>query len=484
MRRGTEGRAARKEIKRLRARLARRDEQFRALQAQFAAGNDAMVTKSALAAVPPGVSADQTRARCVVLVIFAVISFRSVPRILALMALWGVGGVQWVPHFTSVINWTLRVGLALLSGVQPIADPWVAIIDMSIDVAVKKVLVVLMVRLSALAERGGAITLADAQCVGVEVSESWKGADVAAALARIFAKAGNPVAILKDKGSDLALGVRLWQEDEKNSANGVKVIDDVGHVAANALKAMFARLEAFKKMLAAASKGAAKIRQSQLAHLSPPKIRTKGRFQSISKLANWGISILDIIGGSGRKEDGSTAAKLQEFMPGFSVHRPVLYRLAWCTTLVNTVLDMLKNHGLCAETYVFAKKTLNELPEKCKARRKLLAWLEDHWRLHQSFGIDGLRLPVSSDILESLFGKIKVIVARNPKAEFNRIVLAIPCLCGPLDEAAIDSALRKVSHQDLERWEAKEVGETQHRRRRAVFAELDAAKGPKDGKAA
>ena len=483
--RSVQGCESRKEVKRQLARVHMRDEKIRDLSEQVAAARAEVAAfrqRVSTIASPP-VSAQQTRARCVVLVIFAVISFRAVPRVLALMALWSVNGLQWIPHFTSVINWTLRVGLSLLTGVQPIADPWVAIIDMSIDVAVKKALVVLRVKLSALADRGGAIALADAQCVGVEVSESWNGVDVAAALGRIFAKAGNPAAILKDKGGDLRKGARLWQEDEKNAAKDVKIIDDVGHVAANALKAMFAKLDAFKKMLAAATKGAAKIRQSQLAYLTPPKIRTKGRFQSISKLATWGIRILDIIGGSGRKEDDSTAAKLQEFMPGFGVHRPILHRLAWCTTIINGVLDVLKNGGLCSETYDFSKKMLGELPETCKARRKLFAWLEDTWRIHQSLGIDGLRLPVSSDILESLFGKLKVMLARNPKAEFNRIILATPCLCGTLDEAAVDRALREISHQDLERWEAKKVGETQHRKRRAAFAELDAAAGPKVRKA-
>lgn len=474
----------RKEVKRQKARVDRRDEKMRLLGEELAAAKAEIAAKSTPVLASPTLSAEQTRARCVVLVIFAVISFRAVPRILVLMALWALNGVQWIPHFTSVINWTLRVGLALLSGIQPIADPWVAIIDMSIDVAVKKALVVLRVKLSALADRDGAITLADAQCVGIEVSESWNGVDVAAALARIFAKAGNPLAILKDKGGDLAKGVRLWQEDEKNAAKDVKVIDDVGHVAANALKAMFAKLEAFKRMLAATCKGAAKIRQSQLAYLTPPKIRTKGRFQSISNVAKWGIRILDIIGGSGRKGGGSTAAKLQEFMPGFGAHRAILHRLAWCTTIINGVLEVLKKGGLCSDTYEFSRKMFEELPPTCKARRRLLTWLEDHWRIHQSFGIEALRLPVSSDIIESLFGKLKVILARNPKAEFNRIILATPCLCGTLDEAAVDRALREISHQDLERWEENAVGETQHRKRRAAFSESDAATGPKVGKAA
>jgi hypothetical protein len=58
-----------------------------------------------------------------------------------------------VPHFTSVINWTMRLGLALLQGVGPIDEPWIALVDMSIDLAVKKVMVVLRVPLSALAKR-------------------------------------------------------------------------------------------------------------------------------------------------------------------------------------------------------------------------------------------------------------------------------------------------------------------------------------------
>lgn len=56
--------------------------------------------------------AKQTRVRCVILVVVAVISFRSCPWVLELFGRWFLGGSQWVPNFTSVINWTLRVGLA------------------------------------------------------------------------------------------------------------------------------------------------------------------------------------------------------------------------------------------------------------------------------------------------------------------------------------------------------------------------------------
>jgi hypothetical protein len=55
--------------------------------------------------------ARQVRTLCVSLVLQAVVSFRSVPRILALFRAEALLGIDWVPHFTSVINWTLRVGL-------------------------------------------------------------------------------------------------------------------------------------------------------------------------------------------------------------------------------------------------------------------------------------------------------------------------------------------------------------------------------------
>ena len=96
------------------------------------------------------------------LVLQAVVSFRSVPRILALFRTEARLGIDWVPHFTSVINWTLRVGLGLLRQVAPIDQPWVAIIDHSIDVGTKKALVVLRVPLAALSQRGSAIQLGEA----------------------------------------------------------------------------------------------------------------------------------------------------------------------------------------------------------------------------------------------------------------------------------------------------------------------------------
>jgi hypothetical protein len=77
-------------------------------------------------------------------------------------------------------------------------------------------------------------------------------------------------------------------------------------------------------------------------------------------------------------------------------------------------------------------------------------------------------LPVSSDIIESLFGKLKIILARNPKAEFNRLALVVPCLCGVGTEATVAAALRDVDHRDFQRWVRENVPATSHQARLRV----------------
>jgi len=96
--------------------------------------------------------AQQTRILCVLLVLEAVVSYQRVPRILELFTKKNTQ-LAWIPNFTSVINWSLRVGLGLLHQVGPICESWLAIIDHSIDIGTKKALVVLRVKTDTLLQR-------------------------------------------------------------------------------------------------------------------------------------------------------------------------------------------------------------------------------------------------------------------------------------------------------------------------------------------
>ena len=169
---------------------------------------------------------------CVLIVVCGIVSFRSVPRILQVFQplLWAK---VRIPHFTSVIHWTLRVGIAIFNQVSAIGEPWAAIIDCSIDIGTRKALVVLRVPLRALQNKQGAIGPRDCECIGLEISHTWNGPLVSAALTKIMGKTGIPSVIIKAGGSDLNKGVRMYCANRP--AQNIYTVDNIGHFAATAL---------------------------------------------------------------------------------------------------------------------------------------------------------------------------------------------------------------------------------------------------------
>jgi hypothetical protein len=418
--------------------------------------------------------AQEVRTLCVLLVIQAVVSYRSIPRILDLLNTKTALGLGWVPHFTSVINWTLRLGLGLLKQVKPISMPWLAIIDHSIDIGTKKALVVLRVNVAALSQRGAAIQLEDCECIGLKVCERVNGESIARDLEEIFNQAGKPKAIIKDGDYTLQKGVRLWSEKQGME---IPVIADIGHSMATALKYQFDKTAAYKRFTALLSQGANRMRQTELAFLIPPKLRSKGRFQSISALGKWGDKILDVFAVQGRAQKGSLLAKLRTALPGFLLLKPFIKRFARTTQVVAQVMGILKNKGLDQISYERCYQLSETLPKNSKVKKHLQKWLRQHLDIQKQ--LTDLPLLVSSDIIESLFGNFKHIIERSPQADMNRTTLLIPALCGRLNKTTINQALNQARHNDLEMWEKENIPYTIRKKRQPFFGTIESQKAGK-----
>jgi hypothetical protein len=463
--RANELRDRRKAEKRLRGRIAELKRRVEELE-QASGGNPETPTPMAGAGQPA-----ETRALCVLLVVQAVVSYRSVPRILELLDAAMAFGAGWVPHFTSVINWTLRVGWGLLKQVKAIDSPWLAVIDHSIDIGTKKALVVLRVKLNALSERGAAIRLEDCECIGLKISETVNGESVAMDLEEIFMRAGMPKGIVKDCDSTLRKGVRLWSERQ---GEPVHIIDDIGHSMANALRDEFEGTASYQRFTALTTQGANRLRQTDLAFLIPPKLRSKGRFQSISNIGKWGGRMLDILAVKGGAKKGSLLARLRAALPGFLLLKPFILRFANTTQLVSQAMEIIKSQGLGQTTYEQCHRLSEQLPKKSKVKKHLQNWLARHMDICEQMA--ALSLMASSDIIESLFGNFKHIIERGPQADMNRSALLIPALCGNLDNATIALALNLASHHDLEMWERENIPYTVRKKRRAFFKSNESQK--------
>jgi hypothetical protein len=386
------------------------------------------------------------RTWCVIIFVCGVTSFRCVPRLFAILQPLLRFPVR-IPHFTSVIHWTLRVGMALFRQVVGLSEPWVALLDCSIDIGTRKALVVLRVPLRALHQKQKALGLQDCECIGLEISSAWNGARVAETLARVFEKTGCPVAVLKDGGADLKKGVELFCG--RHPEKPIFQIEDIGHYIANLLKACYAGKKSFAAFLKIVARGATLIRQTNLAWLMPPQLRTKGRFQGITAVAHWAQKLLDLIGRPGQAASPSQARKARQAFSGLAPLRPFLTRFCQVCSLTERFLELLKNQGLNETTYQAAQDLLVQLPTRSLLRKRLAAWLEKHLQIFRALGHLEGSLPVSSDPIESLFGKFKTLIQRHPHAELNRLIFVLPVLCGNHSPAAIDQALHQCSHAQM-----------------------------------
>ena len=442
-RRGSAIRGYRKTSSAHKKRLGRDKQEIRHLEAEVA---ELRLALNARGCPVESGAVIQHRTLCVLIVVCGIVSFRSVPRILQIFQPWLWAKIR-IPHFTSVIHWTLRVGIAIFKQVATISEPWMAIIDCSIAIGTSKALVVLRVPLSALKNKQGAIGPQDCECVGLEISPTWNGPLVADALTKIFEKSGIPNAIIKDGGADLNKGVRLFCA--RKPQQQICTIEDIGHFAANALKALYAKSKSFVEFLRITSRAASQIRQTNLAWLLPPKIRSKGRFQAITDVAKWAHKILDLMAGKGKAEDSSDLGKARKTFSGLAKLRPFLNRFCHTCSTTAHFLDLMKTAGLNETTYAEAKSVLARLPGRSAVRIRLSTWLEKHIVIHRALAIGQLPLLVSTDAIESLFGKFKTVIQRNPQAELNRLIYVIPLLCGNHSYSDIDRAIQKCSHSGM-----------------------------------
>ena len=144
-----------------------------------------------------------------------------------------VGLISWLPHFTTGLEWALRVGFYCLQKAQHHLDEqWVGIADVTIQIGSKKALIVLRVPLS-IVSQGKALTLKQVEVIGLSLSQTWTGELVKTYLRSLFERCGWPAHVVSDCGSDIKQGIA---DTLLKTPNAASWISDMTPVVANALK--------------------------------------------------------------------------------------------------------------------------------------------------------------------------------------------------------------------------------------------------------
>jgi hypothetical protein len=364
-----------------------------------------------------------------------------------------------VPHFTTGIEWALRVGLHCLQQAQcHLDEKWVGIADFTIQIGSKKAFIVLRVPLSALS-KGKALTLEQVEVIGLSLSETWNGELVKTYLVSLFERCGWPSHMVSDGGSDIKKGI---VDALLEAPDGASWISDVTHFVANALKHYYAKLSLFQQFQTLCTRIRQRLQQTRFAFLLPPKARAKGRFLSVSRQAEWGLRTIAYLDEKER-EPSPEAKTLAYVLRGLKPFKRFLTILVRNTTCLNEVMRMVKTQGLSAASIQACQERLGDLPARSPIRKEVSHYLQQYLPVVESNDSPMLG---SSDVIESLIGKAKQRLEANGRSELNKSILLIPCMCGDLTQDLVAEALTTVRVQDVTTWVSENVGETMQSIRR------------------
>ena len=372
-----------------------------------------------------------------------------------------------IPQWTTGRLWLLRLGYYKLSRAKEKAQDWIWIGDHSIQMGTQKCLVILGLRLSQLFRNDMTLKHEDVEIIELLPVHKSDGDVVYKQLEKATKKTGVPREIIGDYGSDLKKGIEKFCEKHKETS----YVYDMKHKTARILKHELENDETWKGFNRLVGETRQKIRQTPLAHLAPPNQRDKARYMNMDEYVKWGV-------------------KICLFLKNLSPHKTldpkkVIARLGWVLQFDKALQEwreMLEITGTAEHTIRtrgFYQGCHSELEEQLKRgsserteriRNELLQYVVQE----SSKARPGERLLGSSEVIESLFGKMKRMEQNQSKSGFTPLVLSIGAMVSTTTQDVIRKALETVSTKKVLTWAKKTLGESVQSKRKKFLTGYDA----------
>ncbi len=399
---------------------------------------------------------------CIKLVLQAAISFRAASKAvhIALSQFPAVKN-QPIPAPKSIARWLTQIGLYKLSYPKEQAHDWALIIDNSVQIGTQKCLVILGVRLSKFQCK--ALTFEDMEMLVMELHDKSNAKIVCKALETAQKKVGKAVMICADDGPDLRGGIVLFCKK-----HGAGRVFDITHKIGTFLKKILEKDLEWQAFSSAAVEAKKKMQQTRAAHLVPPNQRAKSRFLNIEILVRWGIDVMVAM------ETPSHPDKelLEQYCGWIHQHKGLIERLKQFDFISQKIRQHIREQGICSTTgeqieamLETAMKFLDFNMEACEYAGKLIDFVHEQSKIVPK----GQLWIGSSEIIESLFGKLKSLEQDQSKGGFTSLVLGMAACVGKIDTDVVRAAMIQVRTVDIDAWTNEQIGTTLLSKRKKAF---------------
>jgi len=407
---------------------------------------------------------------CLTVNLARVIGLRPTERVLKIVWEW-LGVKQYLPDWTTIRIWLLRVGVAALREPIERGDDWVWMADHSNQIGPEKALVVLAVRASQLPPPGETLKHEDVRLLTVQPGTAWKCEDMASVYRQLARRYGHPRALLCDGAVELREGAKCLQNERSDTI----VIQDFKHKAAIFLKAAIGDHPRFAEFNTQLGKTRSAIQQTELAHLTPPGQKPKARFMNLAATLDWAATVLWLLDHSEAETRNLFASeRLEEKLGWLRSFAGELSEWRECQQVVNSSVTFINEqglfHGAGAQLRVAMGVNLAHA-----ASRELAEQLVDFVTVAEGQLKEGERLPMSTEILESTFALYKQLERQHSKGGFTSLLAGFGALLKTATDASIRRAFSTVSVKDVHQWTRENLGMTLTSKRLATYKEFRSA---------
>lgn len=406
------------------------------------------------------------------LVLSAATSLRCASRVIELVSSsWQLSLA--VPSWYAGRLWLLRLGYYKLMRAKEQADDWAWIVDHTVQLGAEKCLVILGIRLSALPPAGSCLSHADVEPLALFPVTQSNGEIVWQQLEETVEKTGVPREIIGDHGSDLKSGVEKFRQAHPETCH----IYDIKHKTAAVLKHELQADEAWVAFTQLAAQTKKRVQQTSLAALAPPNQRARARYMNVDLLIRWGGQMLTFLAGPAQ----ATSAEFEQ--------EQVAEKLAWVTEfreqlaewgmllqIVTATESFVRTQGLYHDCQIDLKQRLADLglahtKRTKKVRAQLLAFVAQEALKAKP----NERLLGSSEVIESVFGKLKRLEQDQAKNGFTGLLLSVAAMLSSTTGEVIQEALETVRTKQVLEWCKETLGKSTQAKRREAFASRDKA---------
>lgn len=380
------------------------------------------------------------------------VSFRALSKIIWILIFYFKIST-YKPTHTTILNWIHKIGYCRLNSKKEIADDWILIADESIQIGQDKVLMIYGIREKNIPMKR-ALEFKDLQPLRIIVKTNWNGDRIKDILLELKKELGGIKYVVSDNGSDLKKGIR---------EAGLVQIHDLTHHIALILERLLAEDETFKTLCKMSSEIRLKYVQTALAYMIPPVTRNKSRYLNIGPLTKWWLQMIQMIKIGKRKDE-------IELVRCLLPYRSFIEELSGIMSSIHEIECVLKNEGLTEKTEVTCSKILASM--KGERAEYVRTCLNDYFKEMQSRLAGTKRILITSDIIESAFGKYKNYISNNQMAGITNLVLSLAAFTADLSSRNVKKWMEATTIGKIREWTEKNIGTTLYKRRFSLMAEI------------